>query len=405
MVNQMTLEQLTEALAIPDAPESWKRNWEQAQASYPTDGIPFLQTSYLESVCAYLSLPEDQSKAVLSAVLQISKDEHLSQLAWLWHYILFVAFDQTRGGLRVWPVPSACEPSLAAIFPLIILLSGTTRLRNLYASRSIPNDIAADTVWDVSNTVGLYQERYGLIGLDMTYFAWLMSHYSGQLYKVGRLQFRLQAFGNYLNAYRNVQTGQLAALSAPGIQYRNDGLLDGTNQIYDRENSWTSTFSESDEAVQGNPISSDGYASQELLTLNTTEWQLVLKPGDTLLDVHIPAAGKLSQELYQDSYEQAISFFSTCFPEQPIKGYVCFTWLFDPQLRTLLGESSNIVQFQQDYHLFPIGGGDDAFYLFLFKCVKCEPHLLPERTSLQRTIKQFMLAGGRMRTSGGFILR
>jgi hypothetical protein len=405
MVNQMTLEQLTEALAIQDTPESWKRNWEQAQASYPTGSIPFLQPSYLESVCAYLSLPDDQSKAVLSTVLQIRNDDYLSQLAWLWHSILFVSPDYTREELRAWPVPANSDPSHAAMFPLIILLSGTTRLQEIYANRGIPDDIATDTIWDVSNAVGLCQERNGTIGINMAYFSWLMSHYTGHLYKVGRLQFRIQEFGNHLNAYRNIQTGHLAALSAPGIAYRMDGLLDGTNQINDTENSWISAFIESDGAVQGNPISPDGYASKELQTLNMKEWQLVLKPGDFLLDVHIPASGKLSQELYRDSYEQAITFFSSFFPEKQVKGYVCFTWLFDPQLRKLIGESSNIVQFQKDYHLFPIGGGDDAFYQFLFKCDKCEPHLLPERTSMQRTIKEFMLSGGRMRTSGGFILR
>ncbi|MDF2668520.1 MAG: hypothetical protein K0R67_826 [Paenibacillus sp.] len=399
------LDKLAGSLALTNIPESWKRNWDQANASFPVEGIPFLQPDYLESAAAFTQLSEDQLQAVLTAASHIRSDESLCLLAWLWHYVLFQHSDYTGEPLGSWPVPSNAGPSLAALFPLILLLSGTTRLQEIYASRSIPDDIVIDTVWDVRNSMGLYQERNGIIGLGMSYFAWLMSHYKGNLYMLGRLQFRLQTFGNHLYAYRNIHDGRIIALAAPDLRYRNDGLLDGTNRIYDSESGWTSIHEQTVEVIKGNLITTDGYAIRQLTSLNTQEWSLVLSPGDTLLDVHIPAVGKLNREQYNNSYEQAISFFNTYFPESPYKGFVCYTWLFDPQLRSLLGESSNIVQFQKDYHLFPTGGTDDAFYQFLFKCAKCEAHLLPEHTTMQQTIKAYMLSGGHMRTSGGFMIR
>jgi hypothetical protein len=405
MVNKLTLEQLTEALAISSLPDSWRRNWAAAADSFPNaSAIPFLEPDYIHSAGQFARLPNDKLALVQETAAFIANDANLVRLAWLWHYILFLQPDYKGERVGSWPMPASFGPAIAAMFPAVVLLSGTTRLKEIYSIRNIPSTIVLDTMWDVNNSMNLYEERNGIPGLGTSFLGWLMNHYNGELYRLGRLQFGIRTFGHHLQAFRNRTDNRIIALSAPGITYRRDGLVDGTNDIYDPDNKWTAELSVTELLITGSPISSEGYASQKTVTLYKSEWEPFLSPGDYVYDAHIPADGKLTQELYNDSYERAIDFFGTYFPEKAFKAYTCFSWLLDPQLSMLLPGSSNIVQFQRDYHLFPIGGGDDSFFNFLFKCNKCPVDQLPELSTMQKTIKNYMLAGGHMRASGGFRL-
>jgi hypothetical protein len=135
------------------------------------------------------------------------------------------------------------------------------------------------------------------------------------------------------------------------------------------------------------------------------EWRLVLAPGDAVLSVHIPREGKLTHELCGESLSLAAEFFSTHYPEKRFRAFTCSSWLLDPQLQLLLDESSNLVQFQRRFSLFPLLGTDEGLYRFVFHCDPCEIRSLPEKTLLQRNLKQFMTAGGHMRSTGGYILQ
>ncbi|MEU4192704.1 acyltransferase domain-containing protein [Kribbella sp. NPDC026611] len=78
-----------------------------------------------------------------------------------------------------------------------------------------------------------------------------------------------------------------------------------------------------------------------------------------VLMVHIPPGGSLDARAAEESIQVAATSFRQWYPEEPISGFVCSSWLLDPQLAEYLGPESNIVRFQQRFDLLPLLPPDD----------------------------------------------
>ena len=70
-----------------------------------------------------------------------------------------------------------------------------------------------------------------------------------------------------------------------------------------------------------------------------------VKAGENVIEVHIPADGRLSFEECTGSFEDANEFFEKYFPNFEYRFYSCDSWLLDDSLKTILGENSNICRF------------------------------------------------------------
>ena len=54
------------------------------------------------------------------------------------------------------------------------------------------------------------------------------------------------------------------------------------------------------------------------------------------------------------------------FPDDKYKGYMCGSWLLDPDFRLVLGPDSNIVRFRNRYRLYnPFTGDSGTWGFFL----------------------------------------
>src|SRR5699024_8242821 len=78
----------------------------------------------------------------------------------------------------------------------------------------------------------LFHERTGKDGLGIKNMNWLLHHFRGDLYCVGRLEFEMKKFGSHVQVLQK-KDGEIITLSLPNIRYRMDGHVNGTNQIYD----------------------------------------------------------------------------------------------------------------------------------------------------------------------------
>lgn len=214
-------------------------------------------------------------------------------------------------------------------------------------------------------------------------------------------------FNANITAYRNIATGEVIAFSREGVRYRSDGLVDGTNGIYDADGSWVSKLVITGEYIQGNPISPRGFAIKELIKLPAREWKKVLSTGDGVLEVHIPAESKLSHEACGESFKMSVDFFNKHFPELPFCGYMCTSWLLDPQLKEILPATSNIVKFQCEFYLYPILSHDFQAFERVFggKQDNIESLKLKAQTSLQKAIINHISKGNHMRQGGMFLLK
>ena len=67
--------------------------------------------------------------------------------------------------------------------------------------------------------------------------------------------------------------------------------------------------------------------------------------GDNVIEIHIPAEGKLDTEECKKSIEAAKPFFEKYFPEHKYSIFTCHSWLLDRDLSEFLPETSNIIKF------------------------------------------------------------
>ena len=101
--------------------------------------------------------------------------------------------------------------------------------------------------------------------------------------------------------------------------------------------------------------------------LPLAEWEPALQPGDSVLDMDIPAGGGMTPEACRHSLSAARDFFAERFPETKPKAVVCGSWLFNTQLEEVLGPEANLVKFQRELYLYPVpsSGQDGLWFIFL----------------------------------------
>ncbi|GAA1574939.1 MULTISPECIES: acyltransferase domain-containing protein [Kribbella] len=78
-----------------------------------------------------------------------------------------------------------------------------------------------------------------------------------------------------------------------------------------------------------------------------------------LLSLHIPPIGPLDAHESEASVAAAVEYFGRWYPEEPLAGIVCHSWLLDPQLGEYLRPDSNIIRFQSRFDLLPYLPPDD----------------------------------------------
>jgi len=133
---------------------------------------------------------------------------------------------------------------------------------------------------------------------------------------------------------------------------------------------------------------------------------ITVNPGDPVFSIHIPSSfGSLDEETRMDSYRKAYAYFRDELGDKPLVCY-CHTWLFYPPYQSILPVNSNIRGFYHDFDLIDSTTTEkfnDAWRVFGGDHEKA-PADLPERTSMQRAFKQYILDGGSAGSGYGMII-
>lgn len=296
------LADLLKSLEMQNAPEIWHEYWEPSMALYISDDFDFLTDEYFSEANHLLHLNNEIIQAFFNALSIIRKSPALCQLAWLWKYIAFSSGkDPDDLNISDWPSPVSAMGSSADMLHAVVLVSGIPKLQEFYKSRKLPNDVFLDTLSDVGICMKEYRAQYGVYGVGVFRMGWLLNHFNGMLFKLGRLQF-------IHTPYETIREK---------VEFLNDDL------------------------------------------------EAVLSKGDAVLDTHITSDCRMDYESCRASYKMALEFFPKYFPEKKFKGFTCFSWLLNPALRLLLPGDSNIVKFQSDFYLIPVLGDESVFeYVF-----------------------------------------
>ncbi|MFJ5258986.1 acyltransferase domain-containing protein [Streptomyces sp. NPDC088387] len=129
---------------------------------------------------------------------------------------------------------------------------------------------------------------------------------------------------------------------------------------------------------------------------------LDVAPGTPCLSLHIPDFhGPLSPAACDRSITLAREFFARYYPQEPPVAGVCHSWLLDPQLKRYLSAESNIVRFQDRFHVVPedveqedVEPADRTPVQFVFGDPELAIAELPRRTAVERAVGDHLRAGG-----------
>lgn len=139
-------------------------------------------------------------------------------------------------------------------------------------------------------------------------------------------------------------------------------------------------------------------------TADTVCGDFVFPENSYYLDVHIPSNGPLTPALCQDAYDRAAEFFRQHYGMKRIV-FGCYSWLLSPDLDGILPPHSNILAFAHQYTLteaVPDVKLSHLTFAFGTKEVPEDLSTLPERTSLQRALKAWLMAGNTLRLGKGY---
>ncbi|MBP7213980.1 MAG: DUF5596 domain-containing protein [Anaerolineaceae bacterium] len=169
---------------------------------------------------------------------------------------------------------------------LAVLIWKLEEIWQKYQAAGVDRKVFADSASDIALRARIYFEKTGKVGLSRGDCVWLRHLVNEQIFKLGVLQF---------------QPFQMLYLDED-----------------DKGETWFNYL--------------DGIKER-------------LPEGCPVVNVHIQKGADLSPEKVADAFSLARAFFRKHFPERQFEAFVCFSWLVDPFLKTILPAESRIVQF------------------------------------------------------------
>lgn len=148
----------------------------------------------------------------------------------------------------------------------------------------------------------------------------------------------------------------------------------------------------------------------KLFRIGQLEYELKEEDGKKTIDLHIPSDARMDMGLLDESVARAREFLKEYFPDWAEESMECESWLLSPVLASLLPENSNILSFQRAFEMISQDPEPQDVLEWVFRLTqgqqKTTPlEALPEETCLQRSMKAFLLSGGRVGVAQGRLVR
>ena len=392
------LHEVLATLGIPQASELLAPHWQESLACLP-DGPPrFLTRTSIMEICCYGGLGTEAAALLCETAETIRENPAFLRLAWHCSRLVYEHLDYGADGMRQWPDLDHVLSERSGLFYLLIALDMIPRTRERHRELGVPEEITRANCTNLCVHAERHKLATGRWGTQQRLLYWLRYHTTGELFRLGRFQYMIKPFRGQLSAYRHRGTGAVVALASDGVTYSQEGwMLRG-------EDTWAASFHEGDECVTGNPVSPLGHATQEEVRLDKREWQLALRTGDPVIEMHIPSGGGMTPERCIESMRMATEFFPRHFPERAFKGFCCTSWVFNPRFGTLLAPDANIRLFEQEVYLHPVPSGRRDGLYFIFGTDDVDPATAARDTSIRRVMLAEIEAGRPLMTGGMFVL-
>jgi hypothetical protein len=354
----------------------------------------FLDPAEIRRNCAEAELNDKTTQPLLDLAARIANDRDLLKVACDAHHWLF---EQHTDDHAIARHTDAAFGDDAGLFRALLVLDSIRLIREKQAARGVPAEISRAVM--AHHPIGTLQESVEK-GERISVPAWMWHWYrtvgSGDLYRLGRIEFFHESWDYPWRVYTHDATGEIVVMLDAGLRFTEDGYTTG-------EMAWESQWHETDATITGNVVSPLGVAIRAPVKLARDQWSLTLGPGDIVLDMHIPGEIPLTLESIRDAMQRSESFFDHFYPGKPFKAWVCDSWLFSPQIKHMLPPDSNIMQWQREGYLLPNDAGPEDFLNFVFGASSIDPATAPRDTRLRRAVIEYLERGGESLRSGGYL--
>lgn len=373
-------------------PESFFGFYEKGAELYKKIGKALVDADMLHSLQNRFGMFGKWFEDVLTAAKQISEDEDLLLFVCIFSCIL-----EERHELCSMTMPDR-DCAATDHLPLFSFLLFADEMAENLEKRKLPEDVIRSTMSCFGDEMNDYHGLFGRSGVRI-YSSWFMHFLNGRILRIGRLNFEMTEFDRKMRVYEHC--GKLIVF-ADGEYMHKSGMVWGSAGQTDEEGKYFAEITEENGAVSGYAANEYGEIEPHRITLEGA--REVLRRGDKILSVHIPAEDPLTVELCEEAYKRAREIFASCYPEFGFKAFCCFSWMLEKRLRLITGKESNITRFADKYTGFPLLSGDACFSFLFHVYDKPELKNLPETTSMQRAVKKYLCEGGHFYAKGGVFL-
>lgn len=395
----MTVAQALDRLNTPGYPACWEKLAPAVEAEFAASGCKYVSEEYLGWVDREFGALI-HCRELLTATAKIIRET--PELA-IYTLLLSHAFADLQGNFypwTEWQPPVTEDPVVGEMTAVFALLSAAPAIYAEMNGRGVPHSVIAANIQSITFGIKIFEASNDRPGYDNGRMRWSANFVRCSHLTVGRFNFEMGTHYDPIYIFRN-KAGEYCALPADTKIHKSGRLL-GSAGCTDEEGSYDADFVETDEYWEG-------YACNGVFITKTRKrllksgWELVIKPNDKCIRVHIPRAESFRHDLVAESYARLRKILRECYPEFP-EIIICGTWLLDPQIETIVGSESNLVKFRNDYHLFPrLSSGKAPFsFMFLKPFEKYED--LPEDTRLMRGVKKLYLNGEYIHEAAGICL-
>ena len=373
--------------------------WQASQQTYPGDIPFFLCDAFVDEVVELSGLESEALNIFRAGAAAAAASELQCRFAWHCHWRLNLAGPEEGYLPSILQAGDKKSESWNYVAFMLATLAALPKVKKYYVNRNIPLDYLRQSMRDLKIWTDTAFERYGkLVCMNQE---WLYNHMLPNLFTLGRLQFQFGKWQEPIMVYQHKQSKELCFFAKGNQEVSAQGYLSGNKN---EKAAFISSFRAEKKEVCGNLVNAQGRVERSMRSINLQDWEEALQIGQPVLYLHIPGGAPLRKEDCLESIKTAYEFFPKYFPEFDYKAIISSSWLFDYSLSEFM-PASNIAAFQSLFHLFPKAGATDWQTR---ERVFADPDLpmekVPQKSSLQKIVKQHILAGGFWHSGGAFLM-
>lgn len=330
---------------------------------------------------------------IKKAAYLIGQDENLLLL----NYILYSIIEDDAD-INILPMPDRenLETDFAPIFAIFYFIEDIIEAME---ERGLPYSVISDTLHGFEAEIDEYYSVYGRSGVRI-YIGWFLLFIKCRIIRIRRLNFEFTKLQNKIRVYKKESDIKILI---DGEYIQRNGMICDSSVGDAEKQKYYAEIEKSDGKIIGYAVNFYGECVPEKVILEG--YEEVLKVGDEVVSIHIPAEGEFTVEICLQSIKEMYEVIKKYYVEKNIRAFICTSWMMDKRLRDIMGRDTNITRFADLFYAYPLvsKGEDVKTYLFHVN-ENIELQDYPENSSMQRLVKKYLCEGNYIYEKGGIIL-